>query len=409
MNKNFDKEDEKQKTFIITPTNKNKNSQLVLYKLTIEILNKNENSLSKKNFNIESKKLLNIKVDPINCNDLDLAKKEEYQEVYSLNELKNMTNNILVWNNIYELKNSFLESIRLQKYELFQIKKILLLVIEIMDSFNNSGSINFILKSFDSIKDSSLNKDQNYNLNDIELKEKNIKKREKNNNYTFLCQKRLFKTLNNDKEENSNDKCNLTNIGDAIDKIINKIYPKIPSGFDKNGLIEESHIIYNEEEMSLINNEIRFGQKLKKYKLLFRAKRDGDSAKIFHSLCDKYNNIIVLIETKQGLRFGGYTSVKFGGTAHLKKDNKAFLFSLDNKKIYKIDSNKYAIYCYSNSGPCFSYGSLYIPNNFFRVPGKTGKICSPYKFSFDFELNNGKEYFMVNELEIFQVIIEGRN
>ena len=146
--------------------------------------------------------------------------------------------------------------------------------------------------------------------------------------------------------------------------------------------------------------------KIKKYRLLFRATRDGDSANIFHTLCDNYNKLVILIETQKGLRFGGYTSRNFRVSSHMKDDNNSFLFSLDLKKIFKIIPGKNAIYCYPKSGPCFSQESLYIPNNFFKKPGKTRIFGGPFQFEKDYEINNGEKNFLVKELEIFQVKYE---
>ena len=116
--------------------------------------------------------------------------------------------------------------------------------------------------------------------------------------------------------------------------------------------------------------------------------------------------MIILIKTKKGARFGGYTSSKFRCSAHLKFDNNAFLFSLDNKKVFNIIPGEYAIYCYDNTGPCFSKASLYIPNSFFSKPGKTSKAGGPFQFKKDYELNRGVEKFLVDELEIFQVKLD---
>ena len=143
--------------------------------------------------------------------------------------------------------------------------------------------------------------------------------------------------------------------------------------------------------------------------MLFRASRDGDSANRFHDICDKYSNLIVLIITQKGQRFGGFTSSKFRSSSHLKFDNNAFLFSLDNKKVFNIIPGQYAIYCYDNTGPCFSKGSLYVPNNFFSKYGKTRIAGGPFQFKKDYELNNGNEKFLIKELEIFQVKIEENN
>ena len=104
-------------------------------------------------------------------------------------------------------------------------------------------------------------------------------------------------------------------------------------------------------------------------------------------MCDKYANLIILIKTKKGARFGGFTSAKFRSTSHLKFDNNAFLFSLDNHEVFKIIPGQYAIYCYENSGPCFAKGSLYIPNGFFKKCGKTSLAGGPYQFKKDYELN----------------------
>ena len=57
-----------------------------------------------------------------------------------------------------------------------------------------------------------------------------------------------------------------------------------------------------------------------------------------------------------------------------------FIFSLDLMKIFKILPNNYAIYCYDNTGPFFSKGSLYVPNSFFNKYGKTSINGGPFQF-----------------------------
>ena len=166
----------------------------------------------------------------------------------------------------------------------------------------------------------------------------------------------------------------------------------------------ESKIITDLNEEEFIGNAITVSKK--KYRLLYRASRDGDSANRFHYICDKHSNLIVLIKTQKGLRFGGFTSSKFRSTSHLKFDNNAFLFSLDNKKVFNIIPGQYAIYCYDNTGPCFSKGSLYVPNSFFSKYGKTRIAGGPFQFRKDYELNNGNEKFLIKELEVFQVKVE---
>ena len=143
----------------------------------------------------------------------------------------------------------------------------------------------------------------------------------------------------------------------------------------------------------------------KKYRLICKASRDGDSAIKFHNICDKYSNLIILIKTTEGVSFGGFTSNNFSCTSHLKRDNNAFLFSLEFMKIFKILPNNYAIYCYDITGPFFSKGSLFVPNSFFTKYGKTSINGGPFQFEKNYELNNGNEKFLIKELEVFQVKI----
>lgn len=331
---------------------------------------------------------------------------KQYEGTYYLYEIKNIENNLLKINNLHQFKEYLIKNIKNENYKLVKRNNFLFLFVNYnFLSFKKDFSV-LMLKEEDSKNEmKTFHKMFHINKDSIEKETLDNKINEKLNLDYFLNHKRkLLIEKKNDNEVKIPIKKESFLLNKSIDDFFGRVLSKSQSEFDKNNLVRESSIIYNEEEASLINNEIECPpKKFKLFKLIFRASEDGDSATTFHSICDKISNIIVLIETKQGKRFGGYTSVKFGGTAHLKKDNKAFLFSLDHKKIFKINSDKYAIYCYPNSGPCFSYGSLHIPNNFFLSPGKAGAINSAYNFSFNFELNDGKENFIVNELEIFRV------
>ena len=249
---------------------------------------------------------------------------------------------------------------------------------------------------------------ENFEINKEFLEKKKLKLRKNRNkhlisdlkkdNNQLISRPKILKKNN----ENRNNLNNVINI--FLEEINKSMSFKIPE-FEIDGLLKESQIVKDIEEELLIGDMITI-LKTKKYRLLYRASRDGDSANKFHSICDNSNNLIVLVQTQKGLRFGGFTSNKFKVSSHMKYDNNAFLFSLDLKKVYKISPGEYAIYCYYNSGPCFSQGSLYIPNNFFKKFGKTSLAGGPYQFKEDYEINNGEEKFLVKELEIFQVQID---
>ena len=154
-----------------------------------------------------------------------------------------------------------------------------------------------------------------------------------------------------------------------------------------------------------------------RYKLIYRATRDGDSAKNFHQKCDYIGPNIILIRTKKDFIFGGVTSKSW---KHLLKDikkddpeygteikdEKAFGFSINEKKIYKNGKpSECAIFCNNNYGPVFK-------NNYFKIYNEcldNGGICGNMEESNfigqekDYEINGGEEKFDIEDIEIFQI------
>ena len=88
------------------------------------------------------------------------------------------------------------------------------------------------------------------------------------------------------------------------------------------------------------------------------------------------------------------------------KDEKAFGFSVNLKKIYQNGKpNESAIFCNNNYGPVFK-------NIYFKIFDeclKNGGICGKIEESNfigqenDYEFNGGEEIFVIEELEIFQI------
>ena len=122
---------------------------------------------------------------------------------------------------------------------------------------------------------------------------------------------------------------------------------------------------------------------------------------------------MVLIRTTKNVRFGGYTSVGFDSISNYKYDNNAFVFSLDKQKIYNIKRGKYATSNNESYGPCFvganngeGYYNIYISSDFYLGEHNTGNNDNnSYEISSDYELNNGEQYFKIEKLEIFQILI----
>ena len=73
----------------------------------------------------------------------------------------------------------------------------------------------------------------------------------------------------------------------------------------------------------------------------------------FHNKCDNIPNTLVLIKSEGNRRFDGFTLIpwKSEGDYWIKDpENKTFVFSLDNKKIYYLKSiNENAVNQYKDS------------------------------------------------------------
>ena len=140
-----------------------------------------------------------------------------------------------------------------------------------------------------------------------------------------------------------------------------------------------------------------------KFNLLYRASDQGDKAKIFHEKCDKHQMTLVLVETTKGRRFGGFTTKTWDGNCLKKIDNDAFVFCLDNNKIYDIRKNEYAIGGYPKFGPVFFGCQIRIYDEFFKKGGTTCQRGLNYKTKKDYELNNGEQNYIVKEIEVYDI------
>ena len=90
-----------------------------------------------------------------------------------------------------------------------------------------------------------------------------------------------------------------------IQGILDELKPKPPKYF------EESEILTNEEHRSLLNSWLHPAQQ-GKWRLLFRASRDGFAAATFHSKCDNKGPTVTIVKSGNNI-FGGYTEVSWKG------------------------------------------------------------------------------------------------
>lgn len=195
---------------------------------------------------------------------------------------------------------------------------------------------------------------------------------------------------------------------------INKVNPNLMT-FDelrKKNSNELSSIINNDNEKFLLSSKFRelYPGKNVIYNLLYRKSRDSDKSSIFHEKCDKISGTLVVIKTEAGLKFGGYTNATWEGNNTCKSDKSAFIYSLNNNKIYDIMPNCNAILCSPFNGPCFcgkNVATLLVYDNSDMYGGScSNAVNSNYKgYNSDYEINNGRSDFKIADYEVFKVTV----
>ena len=168
--------------------------------------------------------------------------------------------------------------------------------------------------------------------------------------------------------------------------------------------IKDTLILRNKDDLDKFYNLLSSRVKIKNIKLLFRANKDWLNLKTLKDKINNKSNLIFLFLTGNSRIFGSFFSAKIEvGHQKYAKDENAFVFSLNNNKIYKILIPEYAIYFY-NDNPLL-IGNNWEGNGFWINSGKFHEcLLTPpkiYDFQKGNELTEGKNDF--NELEIFEI------
>ena len=277
-----------------------------------------------------------------------------------------------------------------------------------------------------------------------------------------LLNKQNEQILNNEenkenKEEKSENKSNKSNTNleemkDALKlqiekKIKNDTNPNNPNDINNNALIHEND---NENNINNINNNkneeelllpinpsnIPFSEstiistteahKIKELrllktwlvqtlnsdfttKLIFSSENSDDKAVSFHQKCDNIAPTLTLIETKEGFRYGGFTSQFWESSEQsiFKKDKNAFIFSLDTEKKYEIINEEKSIQCSMYWGPYFGEGgAICVPDNFLEEKNAFYQWPSSYDIAEKDELTFGQEHNInISKYEVYEIIL----
>ena len=176
-----------------------------------------------------------------------------------------------------------------------------------------------------------------------------------NKNPTFGNEKNPFKQYN--QHPINNIAQNPYETGNEYENPFSKIND-IKINITERITLEQSTIVKNANETTLIHNWINPKVKNLEFSQIYKGTKYNFSAEIFHKLCDNNSPTLILFECDNGARSGGYTTKNWSGDGQYKNDANAFLFSIDNQTKYSINSgdSSNAIYCRSNLLCAFGNG-----------------------------------------------------
>ena len=371
-----------------------KNDYDSLTKENAELKNENENykkqilAIQEENNQLRNQfTLLNKDVDAFENQNNEIRKMYE--------ELENENNNNKKQIAAYEEENNSLRN----QFELLN---------KDIDAFENQN--NEIRKMYEELENENINyKNQIDQLSkENELLTQQLE--DMKNNYTIINNE-----IESIKNENNNEEIinKLMEENEILKKQIEELQYQLQMGQpdrqeeeDEQGKEVKGDIIHDISELEMVTKKINKENKKIIINLLYKASVDGDLASVFHEKCDQAENTIVLVETKNGKRFGGYTTCSWSGNCIDKNDPEAFIFSFDKMKTYDNIPGDEAIGCYPKFGPIFLGCQIKIFDNAFTKGGTTFEKELNYNTEEDYELTGGERTFEVKDIEVYEVIIE---
>ena len=181
--------------------------------------------------------------------------------------------------------------------------------------------------------------------------------------------------------------------------LLKKEIEDIKNIINKKNIFPSSKIIDN-KQWEIIKDWINPNVEIN-FNLIFIKSRDGSNVSDFHKFCDNKGKILLLIETNNNFKFGGYTPLNFDSSGNGKNDNNSFLFSITNNQKYTKKNQNNSIHCRENY-IAFGYDSydLYFSNQL-----NSGNLQSNNSTSYlnDLSINGGNSEFITKEIEVYQV------
>ena len=212
-------------------------------------------------------------------------------------------------------------------------------------------------------------------------------------------------------QEESDKITNLENkINNLTERIIfleNKL-EKLESKKEVNLHGTTGKILKTEEEFKELFSFIS-GNNERQFRLLYSPTFDANTKEDFHKNCDNKGSTIVLVETSNGRRFGGFTSLSWKSNDQWVNDPSACIFSFDTHKKYKLLLPEYSYYGGPGYGPHFGLGDQL---GFYNNGGSTGFLDTIHNANFKtktYDIPSIEEItltntYVMNKFEVYQVI-----
>ena len=269
---------------------------------------------------------------------------------------------------------------------------------EIDNTRNQLNEIQNLRHEFEQIAELKKKLNELNNLRNKDLEEKELKKRIKQLEKIIFEQNQEIFALREKQAEEIERRARSKNISQGMES--RQLY------FEEQPeqICVKGDIIHNAQELELVSRKINKSSKKLTLNLLYKATADSDKAEAFHKKCDKAQSTLVLIETDKGKRFGGFTKCSWEGECIEKKDEDAFVFSLDKMMTYDNIPGEDAIGCYPKFGPIFMGCQIRIYDNAFSKGGTTFEKGMNYNTEEDYELTGGERVFGVKEIEVYEVV-----
>ena len=372
----------------------------------VNLLNEsNENKLNinlKNNINmIKDKKLEELKVNNIKLN--KLVKKYEKYINKTFEIFSNILNKLNSTHSALKLKNNIKldELLKTNQFNIdnLDINNISNIINEEFDQFINTIKNNSKKETSINLKKSSKTKKNNSSNKKVPIKLDLNQPKGIQNNPNLKANALTASNQKEKEKEQQND-----NAPEIYDDFNIEALFKTEEGriIFRNGLLRG--IIHKYSEIDDVVSKIQdILLKGAKFTLVYKAFELGDNAETFHEKCDKLDMSLVLVETDNDIRFGGFTMQSWEGNNIQKIDNNSFVFNLETNSIYDIIPNEPAIGCYPKYGPVFFGCQIRIYDKFFSNGGTTCMKGLNYKTKKNYELNNGKPKYLIKDIEVYSI------